>query len=76
MKSLLALVTLFLAAVVVEEKARQLAGDAQNASTEVAVQAKAATQALTQKVEQQPLLSLLIAGGLAYAVAMIVPDRG
>lgn len=76
MKSLLALVTLILAALVVEEKTRQLAGDAQHACAGAAEQAHQATQALSQKVEQQPLMSLLIAGGLAYALAMVIPDRG
>ena len=68
MKSLLALVTLALAALVVEEKARQLAGEA-------VVQARDAKKTLSQQVEQQPLLSLLIAGGAAYALASLIPKN-
>lgn len=76
MKSLLTLVTLALTALIFEEKARQLAGDAQGAYGEAVGQAREATQALSQKVEQQPLISLLVAGGLAYALASVLPNRG
>jgi hypothetical protein len=76
MKSLLALVTVALAALVVEEKARQLAGEAHGAYDEAVVQAGNAKQTLVQTVEQQPLISLLVAGGLAYALALVVPKRG
>jgi hypothetical protein len=76
MKSLLALVTLALAALAVEEKARQIAGDAHGAYDEAIVQARDATQTLAQKIDRQPLLSLLIAGGLAYVLASVVPKRG
>jgi hypothetical protein len=76
MKSLLALVTLALAALAVEEKARQIAGDAHGAYDEAIVQARDATQTLAQKIDRQPLISLLIAGGLAYVLASVVPKRG
>ena len=75
MKSLLAMVTLALAALILEEKARQLAGEAQSALGQAAVQAHEAKQSLTQTVGQQPWISLLIAGGLAYALATIMPVR-
>jgi hypothetical protein len=75
MKPLLALVTLALTALIFEEKARQIAGDAQDAYGEAVAQAREAKQALTSHVEQQPLLSLLIAGGVAYALATIMPAR-
>jgi hypothetical protein len=75
MKSLLALVTLALAALVVEEKARQIAGEAHGAYDEAVVQARDARQTLAQKVGQQPLISLLVAGGLAYALALVIPKR-
>jgi hypothetical protein len=75
MKPLLALVTLTLTALIFEEKARQLAGEAQDAYGEAIAQASQAKQSLTTRVEQQPLLSLLIAAGLAYAAASIVPTR-
>ena len=76
MKALLALVTLTLTVLIFEEKARQLAGDAQDAYGGAVEQAREATQTLSQKVEQQPLISLLIAGGLAYALASVIPTRG
>jgi hypothetical protein len=75
MKSLLALVTLALTALILEERARQVAGDAQDALDQAVVQARGAKQTLAQQVEQQPLISLLIAGGLAYALAWIIPAR-
>jgi hypothetical protein len=75
MKSLLALVTLALTALILEERARQVAGDAQDALDQAVVQARGAKQSLAQQVEQQPLISLLIAGGLAFALASIIPTR-
>ncbi len=76
MKTLLALVTVALTALILEEKARQVAGDAQEAYSGAVVQGREAKKALSQTIEQQPLVSLLVAGGLAYAVASIVPGRG
>jgi hypothetical protein len=75
MKPLLALVTLALTALIFEEKARQVAGDAHDALDQAAVQVREARQSLTHKVERQPLISLLVAGGLAYALASIIPVR-
>lgn len=75
MKKLLALVTLALVALVVEEKAREVAGDAQDAYGEAVVHVKDASKTLSDRVEQQPLLSLLLAGGLAYVLATIIPSR-
>jgi hypothetical protein len=75
MKSLLALVTLALTALIFEEKARQVAGDAHDALDQAVEQAREAKQSLAQQVEQQPLISLLIAGGLAYTLATIIPTR-
>jgi hypothetical protein len=76
MKSLLALVTLALTALVLEEKAREVAGDAHDAYGQAVVQAREAKQSLSEQVREQPLISLLIAGGLAYAVASVIPVRG
>jgi hypothetical protein len=76
MKSLLALVTLALTALVLEEKAREVAGDAHDAYGQAVEQAREAKHTLAQQVQQQPLISLLIAGGLAYAVASVIPARG
>jgi hypothetical protein len=75
MKSLLALVTLALTALMLEEKARQVAGDAHDAYDEVVVQAREARKTLVQQVEQQPLISMLVAGGIAYALASMIPAR-
>ena len=75
MKSLLALVTLALTALIFEEKAREVAGDAHDAIDQAVVQAHEAKRTLIQQVEQQPLISLLVAGGLAYALASILPSR-
>lgn len=76
MKSLLALVTLALTALIFEEKARQIAGDAQHACGDAVQQAREATRTLSNQVERQPLISLLVAGGIAYALASIIPSRG
>ena len=73
MKPLLALVTVTLTALIFEEKARQIACDAQNALDNTVSQARGAKQSLTHKVEQQPLISVLFAGGLAYLLAKIAP---
>ena len=75
MKTLLALATLVLTSLLFEEKARQVAGDAQGACNELIAQARAAKTTLTGKVERQPLFSLLLAGGIAYALASIIPSR-
>jgi hypothetical protein len=75
MKPLLALVTLALTSLLFEEKARQVAGDAQQACSELANQVSDAKKNLTGKVERQPLLSLLVAGGIAYALASVIPSR-
>jgi hypothetical protein len=75
MKSLLAMLTMALAALILEEKVRQFAGDAQGAVDQAVVQAHEAKRTLTHNVGQQPWMSLLIAGGLAYALATIVPVR-
>jgi hypothetical protein len=76
MKPLLALVTLALTALLLEDKVRQVAGDAQGACHDLAVQVSDASKTLSGQVERQPLISLLVAGGVAYALAVIVPRRG
>ena len=75
MKSLLALLTLALATLILEEKAREVAGDARDAFGQATVQAREARQSLTQQVGRQPWISVLIAGGLAYTLASIIPSR-
>jgi hypothetical protein len=75
MKPLLALVALGLTMLIFEEKARQVAGDAQEAYSELLAQGNEAKKMLAEKVERQPVMSLLIAGGLAYFLASIIPNR-
>ena len=76
MKPLLALVTLALTALLLEDKARQVAGDAREAGHDLAAQVSDAKKALAGQVERQPLLSLLVAGGAAYVLAALIPRRG
>jgi hypothetical protein len=76
MRSLLALVTLALTALILEDKARQVAGEAHEAVDQAVVHVREAKQSLAHAVDQQPLISLLIAGGVAYALASIIPSRG
>jgi hypothetical protein len=75
MKAVLALVALGLTTLIFEERARQVAGDVHQAYNEIATQVSEAKQTVTEKVERQPLISLLVAGGLAYVLASIIPSR-
>ena len=75
MKALLGLVTLALAALIVEDTLRQVAADARGAYDGAAMQAREARTSVSQHVRQQPLISLLVAGGLAYALAAVIPSR-
>jgi hypothetical protein len=75
MKSLLAMLSMALAALVLEEKVRQIAGDVQGAAGQAMVQAQETKRTMTRKVGQQPWISLLIAGGLAYALATTIQVR-
>lgn len=75
MKSVLALATLALVALVLEERTRQVAGEAKVAYGEAVDQARGAAQSLSQSVEQQPWASVLIASAVGYVVARFVPRR-
>jgi hypothetical protein len=75
MKPLLALVALGLTTLIFEERARQVAGDVHQTYNDIVTQVSEAKQTVTEKVERQPIISLLIAGGLAYMLASIVPGR-
>jgi len=75
MKSILAVVTLALVTLVLEEKARQVAGEAQNAYGEAVDQARASSETLSRKVEQQPLVAILVAGTIGYVLSMFIPRR-
>jgi hypothetical protein len=73
MKPLLALVTLALVILVVEERARQVAGDAQHAYGEAVVQVRDASESLSQSVKKQPLGALLVSGAVGYMLSWLVP---
>ena len=75
MKSILALVTLALVTLVLEEKARQVAGEATVAYSEAVDHARSATQSLSQSVKQQPFAAILIASAFGCALAWLVPRR-
>ena len=56
MKAILAVVTLALVALVVEEKARQIAGDTHDAYGEMVDYARGATATLSKKINKNRLL--------------------
>jgi hypothetical protein len=75
MKPLLALTTLALVLLIAEEKARQVAGDAQDAYGEAVKQASGATESITRSIRAQPLAALLIAGAVGYVATWFTPRR-
>lgn len=76
MKSTLALTTLALVSLVLlEERTRQVAGDAKMAYGQAVGQARNATQSLSRNVKQQPLAAILIAGVVGFALARLAPRR-
>ena len=75
MKWVLGLLTLALAALALEDKGRQVAGNAREVYSEAADQARDATKTLSRSVDQQPLSALVIASILGYFLARLVPRR-
>jgi ElaB/YqjD/DUF883 family membrane-anchored ribosome-binding protein len=75
MKAILALATLALVTLVLEEKGRQVAGEARDAYGEAVVQARDATQSVRESVSHKPLVALGIAGALGYVLALLIPHR-
>ena len=73
MKAILALATLALVTLVLEERGRQIAGETKHAYGEAVVQARDATQSVRQSVGQQPLVSIVIAGVVGYVLSLVVP---
>lgn len=71
MKLLLALTTLVLVCLMLEEKARQVAGEAKVAYGEAVDQAHDATQSLGRYVKRQPLAAMSIASGVGFALARL-----
>jgi ElaB/YqjD/DUF883 family membrane-anchored ribosome-binding protein len=76
MKSVLALATVALVVLVLEEKARQVAGEARDAYGVVVDQAQEATETLSHRVRHKPYASLLAAGACGYVLALLFPRRG
>jgi hypothetical protein len=76
MKQLLALATLALIVLVAEDKARQVAGEAQDAAGEAVKQASSATESVIRSIKAQPLAALLIAGTAGYVASWFAPHRG
>jgi len=75
MKSILALVTLALVALVMEERARQLAGDAQHALGEAVTQAQHGKDMMRHKVEDQPVIAVVAAAALGYVLSKVMPSH-
>jgi ElaB/YqjD/DUF883 family membrane-anchored ribosome-binding protein len=75
MKSILAVAVLALVSLVFEEKARQVAGEAQHAYGEAVDQARASSESLSRTVEQQPLIALVVAAAVGYILSGFMPRR-
>lgn len=75
MKLILGLTTLALVILVLEEKTRQISGEAQEALGEAAIQARDTRQAVIRGVKQRPLATLLIASGVGLALARLTAHR-
>lgn len=75
MKSVLAVVALALVALVVEERARQVAGEAQEAYGEAVAHARDASKTLSRRVKRRPLPAVLVAAGVGYVLAVVMPRR-
>ena len=75
MKAILAVAISGLITLLLEEKAREVAGGAQAVYGETVAQARDATGALKTNVQGNPLSSILISGGLGFAVAYMWPKK-
>jgi hypothetical protein len=73
MKSVLALATVAFVVLLLEEKARQVAGDARDTYGEVAGHVQDAAANLSHRVRHKPVASLLAAGACGYAAALFLP---
>ncbi len=76
MKSVLAVATMAIVALVLEEKTRQIAGEAHDAVDGLVDQPRRSTELVSHKIENRPMIALLVAGGLGYAAAVFLPRRG
>jgi ElaB/YqjD/DUF883 family membrane-anchored ribosome-binding protein len=75
MKAILALATLALVTLVLEEKARQVAGEAKDAYGAAVVQTRDATQSARETVRQKPLPAVAAAAAVGYVLALLTPRR-
>lgn len=71
MKAILAIATLALIVLTLEDRAREVAGDAKVAYGEAVDTARDATQSLGRSVERKPFMALLIAGAGGYVLARL-----
>jgi hypothetical protein len=74
-KSVLAVATLAVVALVMEDRARQLAGEAHDAYGELVDQTRHSTELMTHRIEKRPIVALLVAGAVGYALSAIWPRR-
>jgi hypothetical protein len=72
MKPILAIATLALVALVIEDKARQLAGDAQSVYGGAVDQARESSEALSRTAGDRPVAAVLIAAGIGYALSRLL----
>ncbi len=73
MKSILSVAILAMIALIVEEKTRQIAGEAHDAYGELVDQTQRSAEAVSHKIENRPMIALLLAGGLGFAAAKVMP---
>ena len=71
MKAVLALATFALITLLMEEKARELTGDARHAYGEAANQARATRDTVAHKIEAQPIMAATVATVVGYVLAKI-----
>lgn len=76
MKLLLALTTLALVMLIAEEKGRQVAGEARDATGAAVKQASDATASIIGSIKAHPLAALLVAGAVGYVTTWFTPRRG
>ena len=74
MKAILALATLALVTLVLEEKARQVASEAKDAYGAAVVQTRDTTQSAREAVKQKPLPAVAIAAAVGFMLAKLTPQ--
>jgi hypothetical protein len=73
MKAILAVITLVLVALTLEDRARRVTGEAQEAYGAASQKIQAGAADTRRRVKKQPLPALLIAGIAGYGLSRIVP---